>query len=129
MDPEHLKDAAQRRDNAAKLGVPIGVPGSTLQNPEMDEIPHDDEEAQRAYYEKEGTDELTTTDVFQGVTKVELSAPPDEELPPPIVFLGDRKKVRGTYREFVVFDDDQVLPEYMLLYKRGYNKETFHIVD
>ena len=57
MDPEHLKDAAQRRDNAQKLGVPIGVPGSTLQNPEMDELPHDDEEAQRAYYEKEGTDE------------------------------------------------------------------------
>ena len=45
---------------------PIGVPGSTLQNPEMDELPYDDEEAQRAYYEKEGTDELTTTDVFQG---------------------------------------------------------------
>ena len=48
MDPEHLKDAAQRRDDAQKLGVPIGVPGSTLQNPEMDELPHDDEEAQRA---------------------------------------------------------------------------------
>ena len=78
-NPEHLKDAAQRRDNAAKLGVPIGVPGSTLQKPEMDELPHDDEEAQRLNYEKEGTDELTTTDVFQGVTKVELSAPPDEE--------------------------------------------------
>jgi hypothetical protein len=108
MDPEHLKDAAQRRDNAQKLGVPIGVPGSTLQNPEMDELPHDDEEAQRAYYEKEGTDELTTTDVFQGVTKVELSAPPDEELPPPIVFLGDRKKdIEGT-APVVVYPDQHL---------------------
>jgi len=34
--------------------------------------------------------------------------------------LGDREKCRGTYREFVFFDDDQVLPEYMLLYRRVY---------
>ena len=74
----------------------------------MDELPHDDEEAQRAYYEKEGTDELTTTDVFQGVTKVELSAPPDEELPPPIVFLGDRKKdIEGT-APVVVYPDQHL---------------------
>lgn len=34
--------------------------------------------------------------------------------------LGDREKCRGTYREFVVFDNDQLLPEYILLYRRAY---------
>ena len=46
--------------------------------------------------------------MFQGVTKVELSAPPDEELPPPIVFLGDRKKdIEGT-APVVVYPDQHL---------------------
>jgi len=32
--------------------------------------------------------------------------------------LGDRRKCRGTFREFVVFDEDQVYPNYILAYKR-----------
>lgn len=32
--------------------------------------------------------------------------------------LGDRKKVRGTFREFVVFDEEQVYPNYILDYRR-----------
>merc|ERR1712232_194067 len=32
--------------------------------------------------------------------------------------LGDREKVRGTYREFIVFNNDQAYPEYVLLYRR-----------
>eukprot|EP00440_Ansanella_granifera_P072033 gb/GFBE01078170.1/.p1 GENE.gb/GFBE01078170.1/~~gb/GFBE01078170.1/.p1 ORF type:complete len:130 (+),score=28.67 gb/GFBE01078170.1/:1-390(+) len=32
--------------------------------------------------------------------------------------LGDREKARGTYREFVVFDQEVVYPEYVLLYER-----------
>eukprot|EP00746_Dinoflagellata_sp_MGD_P146930 gnl/MRDRNA2_/MRDRNA2_79337_c0_seq2.p1 gnl/MRDRNA2_/MRDRNA2_79337_c0~~gnl/MRDRNA2_/MRDRNA2_79337_c0_seq2.p1 ORF type:complete len:288 (-),score=36.93 gnl/MRDRNA2_/MRDRNA2_79337_c0_seq2:150-1013(-) len=34
--------------------------------------------------------------------------------------LGDREKIRGTYREFMVYDDDQVYPEYVLWYRRVY---------
>jgi predicted RNA binding protein YcfA (HicA-like mRNA interferase family) len=33
--------------------------------------------------------------------------------------LGDRRKVSGTYREFVVFDSENVYPEYILKYTRG----------
>jgi len=33
--------------------------------------------------------------------------------------LGDREKARGTYREFVVYDKDQVYPEYVVLYRRA----------
>lgn len=33
--------------------------------------------------------------------------------------LGDRRKVSGTYREFVIFDTENVYPEYILNYKRG----------
>jgi len=33
--------------------------------------------------------------------------------------VGDRKKISGTYREFVVFDAENVYPEYILRYKRG----------
>jgi len=36
--------------------------------------------------------------------------------------LGDREKRRGTYREFVVFDNDQVYPEYIVKYRRQYYK-------
>jgi len=33
--------------------------------------------------------------------------------------LGDREKARGTYREFVVYDKDQVYPEYVVIYRRS----------
>jgi len=33
--------------------------------------------------------------------------------------LGDRIKTSGTYREFVVFDTENVYPEYIIKYKRG----------
>jgi len=32
--------------------------------------------------------------------------------------LGDRKACRGTYREFIVFDEDQVYPNYVVRYRR-----------
>lgn len=32
--------------------------------------------------------------------------------------LGDREKVRGTFRESVIFDNDQVYPEYIVWYSR-----------
>jgi len=32
--------------------------------------------------------------------------------------VGDREKVRGTFREFVVFDNDQIYPEYIVWYSR-----------
>lgn len=32
--------------------------------------------------------------------------------------LGDRKKCRGTFREFIVFDKEQVYPNYIITYKR-----------
>ena len=35
--------------------------------------------------------------------------------------LGDREKCRKTFREFVVYDDDQVYPEFAVWYKRVYN--------
>jgi len=33
--------------------------------------------------------------------------------------LGDRIKISGTYREFIVFDTENVYPEYIVKYKRG----------
>merc|ERR1719352_1944404 len=33
--------------------------------------------------------------------------------------LGDREKCSGTYREFVVFDNDFVYPEYIVRYRRA----------
>lgn len=36
--------------------------------------------------------------------------------------LGDRESKVGTYREFVFFDETQVLPEYAVIYRRQYNK-------
>lgn len=36
--------------------------------------------------------------------------------------LGDREKMHGTFREFVVYDDDQVYPEYVLWYERLYDE-------
>ena len=32
--------------------------------------------------------------------------------------MGDREKCRGTFREFIVYDNDQVYPEYIVYYKR-----------
>eukprot|EP00811_Abedinium_folium_P023071 NODE_3257_length_2065_cov_4.490712.p1 GENE.NODE_3257_length_2065_cov_4.490712~~NODE_3257_length_2065_cov_4.490712.p1 ORF type:complete len:636 (+),score=113.98 NODE_3257_length_2065_cov_4.490712:90-1910(+) len=32
--------------------------------------------------------------------------------------LGDREKTRGTYREFVIFSNAQVYPEYVVIYRR-----------
>lgn len=34
--------------------------------------------------------------------------------------LGDRKKCRGTYREFVFFDTENLYPEYIVIYTRSY---------
>lgn len=34
--------------------------------------------------------------------------------------LGDREKVRGTFKEYVIFDADQIFVEYILSYKRVY---------
>lgn len=34
--------------------------------------------------------------------------------------LGDREKCRGTFREFIVYDDDQVYPEIAVWYERLY---------
>jgi hypothetical protein len=35
--------------------------------------------------------------------------------------LGDRQAAVGTYREFVVYKEDQVYPEYAIIYKRKYD--------
>ncbi|CAE7227400.1 Tnks [Symbiodinium natans] len=35
--------------------------------------------------------------------------------------LGDREGAVGTYREFVVFDQDQIYPEYVVIYTRSYD--------
>eukprot|EP00438_Fugacium_kawagutii_P023830 Skav212415 [mRNA] locus=scaffold202:17594:17908:- [translate_table: standard] len=35
--------------------------------------------------------------------------------------LGDRQKVHGTFREFIVYNAGQVYPEYILWYRRIYN--------
>jgi hypothetical protein len=34
--------------------------------------------------------------------------------------LGDREKVRQTFREFIVYDEDQVYPEYIVWYERKF---------
>eukprot|EP00434_Breviolum_minutum_P024351 symbB.v1.2.021505.t2/scaffold1860.1/size98300/5 len=34
--------------------------------------------------------------------------------------LGDREKVNGTFREFIVFDNHQVYPEYIVWYQRQF---------
>jgi len=39
--------------------------------------------------------------------------------------LGDRFKVHGTFREFIVFNDDLVYPEYVVRYERVYFHERF----
>jgi hypothetical protein len=36
--------------------------------------------------------------------------------------IGDRERKVGTYREFVLFDERQVFPEYAVIYRRQYDK-------
>ena len=36
------------------------------------------------------------------------------------LILGDREKTRKTYREFVLFDSEDVYPEYVIEYQRKY---------
>jgi len=38
--------------------------------------------------------------------------------------LGDREKARGTFREFVIFGNDQAYPEYVIIYRRVEEKPT-----
>ena len=38
--------------------------------------------------------------------------------------LGDREKVVKTYREFILFDHNQVYPEYVLFYRRVYDADA-----
>lgn len=33
--------------------------------------------------------------------------------------IGDRRKISGTYREFIIFDTENVYPEYIVTYERG----------
>ena len=33
--------------------------------------------------------------------------------------LGDREKCRGTFREYVVYDNAQIYPEWIIWYKRN----------
>lgn len=37
--------------------------------------------------------------------------------------IGDREAKVGTYREFIFFDEAQVVPEYTVIYRRNYNVE------
>ncbi|CAE8684966.1 unnamed protein product [Polarella glacialis] len=39
--------------------------------------------------------------------------------------LGDRRKINGTFREFVVYHDDQVYPEFIVVYQREFFHERF----
>jgi hypothetical protein len=36
--------------------------------------------------------------------------------------VGDRERKVGTYREFVLYDQDQILPEFAVIYRRQYDK-------
>ena len=50
--------------------------------------------------------------------------PDPEELRAAVVFgsydstLGDREKARGTFREYVFYDADQIYPAYVIKYTR-----------
>mmetsp|Transcript_37185 Transcript_37185/g.115735 ORF Transcript_37185/g.115735 Transcript_37185/m.115735 type:complete len:1295 (+) Transcript_37185:117-4001(+) len=58
----------------------------------------------------------------------DAKAPDAEELTRQVVsghydsVLGDREKVRGTFREFVIFDDDQIYPEWIVWYRRRFDE-------
>lgn len=43
--------------------------------------------------------------------------------------LGDRLKIAGTFREFVVYDADQVYPEYIVIYKRVGKGEDLELIN
>jgi len=61
------------------------------------------------------------------VLHTEVAEPDPEELVfncvegPFDCVLGDREKCRGTFREFVLFDSEDVLPEYVIEYTRIYS--------
>lgn len=38
--------------------------------------------------------------------------------------LGDREKTRGTYREFIVYDENLVYPDFIIWYRRQYSDAT-----
>jgi len=38
--------------------------------------------------------------------------------------LGDREKCRGTFREFIIFDDSQVYPEWLIWYRRRFDQKV-----
>lgn len=40
--------------------------------------------------------------------------------------VGDRESKVGTYKEFIFFDQRQVLPEYAVIYKRQYDSSKVH---
>eukprot|EP00930_Biecheleria_cincta_P085421 TRINITY_DN74810_c0_g1_i1.p1 TRINITY_DN74810_c0_g1~~TRINITY_DN74810_c0_g1_i1.p1 ORF type:complete len:750 (+),score=113.44 TRINITY_DN74810_c0_g1_i1:61-2250(+) len=42
--------------------------------------------------------------------------------------LGDRRKVNGTFREFVLYNDDQVYPEFVVVYERLFFHERFQAI-
>eukprot|EP00927_Polykrikos_kofoidii_P004315 TRINITY_DN11705_c0_g1_i1.p1 TRINITY_DN11705_c0_g1~~TRINITY_DN11705_c0_g1_i1.p1 ORF type:complete len:526 (+),score=55.36 TRINITY_DN11705_c0_g1_i1:52-1578(+) len=59
------------------------------------------------------------------VNYTDLVAPPVDELVDSVKkdgthdsILGDREKCRGTYREFIIFDESQAYPEYVIVYRR-----------
>lgn len=70
------------RDNALDIGLPIGVPEPTLENPSWESLDHTEEIAMR---EEALEGKLTSVDQYQGVQRV-LSPTPDEEafVAPPI---------------------------------------------
>jgi|Transcript_34776 hypothetical protein len=59
-----------------------------------------------------------TDEPFPNTTLLETKCTNGEEFHS---VLGDREKCRGTFREFIVFDEDQVYPEFVVWYKREYN--------
>jgi len=58
-----------------------------------------------------------TADVKPDVDAILSSATGDERRCHSV--LGDREKCRGTYKEYVVFNNDQAYPEYIILYRRS----------
>merc|ERR1712032_674614 len=42
------------------------------------------------------------------------------------LILGDREKIRGSYREFVLFDSENIYPEYVIEYERIYTDTQHH---
>eukprot|EP00929_Paragymnodinium_shiwhaense_P075367 TRINITY_DN38528_c0_g1_i1.p1 TRINITY_DN38528_c0_g1~~TRINITY_DN38528_c0_g1_i1.p1 ORF type:complete len:1139 (+),score=306.19 TRINITY_DN38528_c0_g1_i1:82-3498(+) len=43
--------------------------------------------------------------------------------------IGDRSKSAGTFRELVVYDSDQIYPEYIVFYERAYAKSDRALLD